>query len=180
MILVLQKEMTVRKLMVIFIVLMPALAFAQSPAPNERRGYGYAFAAPLVSPNGEHVSLHTGIGAEGIFFKGFGIGGEIGVVGPGAFGNSGFLVSVNPSYHFLNVSQSKRVVPFVTGGVTLFGGCHASIGGCNGLGGNFGGGLTYWFKDRIGMRFEARDHIPLFYASADHFPSVRVGLTFRF
>ncbi len=166
------------KLMLIFIALTPALAFAQSP--NERRGYGYAFASPLVSQNGEHVSLHTGIGGEGIFFKGFGIGGEIGVVGPGVFGNSGFLVSVNPSYHFLNASKSKRVVPFVTAGVTLFGGCHASIGGCNGLGGNFGGGLTYWFKDSVGTRFEVRDHIPLFYASADHFPSFRVGLSFRF
>jgi hypothetical protein len=172
--------MTMRKLIVIFIALMPALAFAQSPAPNERKGYGYVFAAPLVGPNGEHVSLHTGIGGEGIFFKGLGIGGEIGFVGPGVFGESGFLVSVNPSYHFLNVSKSKRVVPFVTGGVTLFGGCHASLGGCNGLGGNFGGGLTYWFKDSVGMRFEARDHIPLLFASADHFPSLRVGLTFRF
>jgi hypothetical protein len=169
-----------RNLMVIFIALMPALAFAQSTASNDRRGYGYVFAAPLVSPNGEHVSLYTGIGGEGIFFKGLGIGGEVGIVSPGVLGNSGFLVSVNPSYHFLNVSKSKRVVPFVTGGVTLFGGCHPSIGGCNGLGGNFGGGLTYWFKDSVGMRFEARDHIPLLFARPDHFPSFRIGLTLRF
>jgi hypothetical protein len=169
-----------RKLMVIFIALMPTLAFAQSSARQDRMAYAYVFAAPLVGPNGENVSLHTGIGGEGIFFKGFGIGGEIGAVGHGVFDNAGFLVSLNPSYHFLNVSRSKRVVPFVTAGVTLFGGCHESLGGCNGLGGNFGGGLTYWFKDSVGVRFEARDHIPLLFASADHFPSARVGLTFRF
>jgi hypothetical protein len=169
-----------RKLMVIFLALLPASTFAQSPVQKERMAYGYAFAAPLASTNGEHVSLHAGIGGEGILFKGFGIGGEIGAVGPGVFGNSGFLVSVNPSYHFLNVGKSKRVVPFVTGGVTLFGGCHASLAGCNNLGGNFGGGLTYWFKDSVGVRFEARDHVPLFFTRLDHFPSLRVGLTFRF
>ena len=26
-------------------------------------------------------------------------------------------------------------------------------------GGNFGGGIQYWPKDRIGLRFEVRDHI---------------------
>jgi hypothetical protein len=179
-ILVLQKDMTMRNLMVIFIALMPALAYAQSSTQKELRGYGYVFSGPVVSPNGEHVSLYTGVGGEKILLKGFGIGGDAGYVSPGIFSRASYLISVNPSYHFLNASKSNRLVPFLTGGVTLFGGCNDSIGGCKTLGGNFGGGIIYWFKDSVGMRFEVRDHIPLFLVRrADHFPGFRIALTFR-
>jgi hypothetical protein len=179
MVLVLPKEMTMKKLIAIFIVLMPVLAHAQSTMQNELRGYGYVFAGPVVGPNGDTVSLHAGAGGEGIFRKGFGIGGEMGYVGQGIFDDRSYLLSLNLSYHFLNASKSRRLVPFLTGGTTLFGGCNDSIGGCKTLGGNFGGGLTYWFKDRIGMRFEVRDHIPLLFSRPDHFPGFRIALTFR-
>ncbi|MDQ3010723.1 MAG: hypothetical protein M3X11_08495 [Acidobacteriota bacterium] len=43
---------------------------------------------------------------------------------------------------------------------------------------NFGGGVNYWFKDRIGLRFEVRDH--MFIPSPDtHLIGFRVGLLFR-
>ena len=43
---------------------------------------------------------------------------------------------------------------------------------------NIGGGANWWFKDRIGLRLELRDHIPLRFESI-HFFGVRIGLAFR-
>ena len=47
-----------------------------------------------------------------------------------------------------------------------------------GNGFNAGGGINYWFKERVGMRFEVRDHIfPLF--GSTNLISFKVGITFR-
>ena len=43
---------------------------------------------------------------------------------------------------------------------------------------NLGGGLHWWFKDRIGLRLEVRDHIPLV-ESSFHVVGFRIGLAFR-
>ncbi|MCI0337513.1 MAG: hypothetical protein L0226_08055 [Acidobacteria bacterium] len=152
------------------------IALTASPAltqtPKERGGYGYGFAGLIRSPNGEDVALNVGIGGDGYLYKGFGVGGEIGYVGPSGF-NDGFgILSANASYHFLKVSQSRKLVPFLTGGFSLFFRSRADIGG------NFGGGVTYWFKERIGVRLEVRDQIP---ARSDlgHLPGFRAAVTFR-
>jgi hypothetical protein len=167
-------EVVMKKLIALFIVLMPVLSYAQAPLQNERASYGYAFTGLLVTSNGGEPGLHAGIGGEGIIHKGLGVGGEIGYLRPVGFGPEGGLglLSVNSSYHFMNVSKSGRLVPFATGGFSLFFSSGSAIGG------NFGGGITYWLKDRIGVRFEVRDHIPA-YSGAGHFPSFRAALTFR-
>jgi hypothetical protein len=167
-------EVVMKKLIVLFIVLMPVLSYAQTPTQKERASYGYAFTGLMVTSNGGESGLHAGIGGEGIIHKGFGVGGEIGYFRSVGFGPEGGLglLSFNSSYHFMNASKSRKLVPFATGGFSLF----FSSGGA--IGGNFGGGLTYWFKDRMGVRFEVRDHIPA-YSGVGHFPSFRVALTFR-
>jgi hypothetical protein len=167
-------EVIMKKLIVLFVVLMPALSYAQAPTQKERASYGYAFTGLIVASNGGEPGLQAGIGGEGIIYKGFGVGGEIGYFRQATFGSdSGIgLLSVNPSYHFMNASKSRRLVPFVTGGFSLFFRSGAVIGS------NFGGGITYWLKDRIGVRLEVRDQIPA-YSGIGHFPSFRAALTFR-
>lgn len=167
-------EVIMKKLIVVFVVLMPVLSYAQAPAQKERNGYGYAFTGLTVRPSAGETGLHAGVGGEGFIRGGFGVGGEIGYVRPsGSRSDYGFgLLSVNPSYHFINVSKSRKLVPFATGGFSLF------FRGESAIGANFGGGITYWFKDRIGMRIELRDQIPI-YSGFGHHPSFRVGFTFR-
>jgi len=135
--------------------------------------YGYLFAAPGGTSDGGGGTLHIGGGGEGVFKNGAGIGAEVGYITPfESFGDGLGIFSVNGSYHFLKSSKSEKVVPFVTGGYTGF----FRGGYANGV--NFGGGVNYWFKPRVGLRFEFRDNVFLQEGSA-HFLNVRVGLTFR-
>jgi hypothetical protein len=167
-------EAVMNKIMMCLIILTPALSYAQAPTQKERTSYGYAFTGLLIASNGGDSGVQAGIGGEGIIHKGFGIGGEIGYFRNIRFGNNDGLglLSVNTSYHFLNVSKSRRLVPFATGGFSVF------FRGGAVIGGNFGGGITYWFKDRLGVRLEVRDQIPA-YSGIGHFPSFRAALTFR-
>lgn len=139
------------------------------------RGYGYVFAAPggIVSPDGQAATLHFGVGGEGLIKGGFGVGGEIGGLTYVRSFSSGIGVfSAGANYHFLNASKSGKVVPFVNGGYTLF----FRDGVANGA--HFGGGVNYWFKERVGLRFEVRDHFAVLYPEA-HYVGFRLGLTFR-
>jgi hypothetical protein len=167
-------EVVMKKLIALFIVLMPVLSYAQAPTQKERASYGYAFTGVMVPSNGGEPGLHAGIGGEGIIYKGFGVGGEIGYIRSfGSEPNYGVgILSVNPSYHFMNVSKSRKLVPFATGGFSLI------LNSDSPFAANIGGGVTYWLKDRIGVRFEVRDQIPI-YSGGGHYPSFRVAITFR-
>lgn len=155
-----------------FIILLPVLALAQSQS-NSRRGWGYFVAgAGATAGNGtSDGTFQIAGGGEGLLYKGFGMGAEVGYLAPFQGAGDGFgILSVNPSYHFRG-SGSGRLVPFVTGGF--------SLGFRNGAagGGNFGGGVQYWMKDHVGLRLEFRDHI--FSSDTPHFYQFRVGLSFR-
>lgn len=157
-------------LAILLTALMPFVIAAQTT--KEHRGQGYAFVAPGSTSDGGST-LHFGIGGEGLVYKGLGVGGEIGYLGATRSLNEGFgVLSPDVSYHFLNASKSGKLVPFVTGGYSLLfrsGVAHA---------GNFGGGVSYWFKDRVGLRLEFRDHVPA-HADLGHFFGFRIGLAFR-
>ena len=146
-----------------------------SKSGSDRRGYGYVFAAPGVAASefGSAATMHFGVGGEGLIKGGFGVGGEIGGMAPVESFSSGFGVfSAGANYHFLNASKSGKVVPFVNGGYTMF----FRSGVANG--GHFGGGVNYWFKERVGLRFEVRDHVVSDFGQT-HFVGFRFGLTFR-
>lgn len=146
---------------------------ASSKTNKNSDSYGYIFAAPGGTSGGGGGTLHIGGGGEGVFKNGAGIGAEVGYIAPFEhFGDGLGLFSVNGSYHFLKASTSGKVVPFVTGGYTGF----FRSGYANGV--NFGGGVNYWFKPRVGLRVEFRDNVFVQDGSA-HFLNVRVGLTFR-
>lgn len=137
-------------------------------------GYGYVFFGPGGSvPHGGEATMHVGGGGEAVFKNGAGIGAELAYLAPFKYPGDGLgTFSVNGSYHFLKTSGSEKVVPFLTGGYTGF----FRDGYANGV--NFGAGVNYWFKPRVGLRVEFRDHIWVENEST-HFLNVRVGLNFR-
>jgi hypothetical protein len=135
----------------------------------DRRVWGYFFVGGGGTSEGGTAFLHVGGGGEGLLYKGFGVGGEIGSVT--AVSNSSDtvgLTSVNLTGHF---NRSGKVDPFVTGGASM-----AFRNGSAG-GGNFGGGVQWWAKNHMGLRFEFRDYV--FSSDTPHFYSFRVGISFR-
>lgn len=146
---------------------------ATQPANEPGHSYGYVFAAPGGTSGGGGGTLHVGGGGEGVFKNGAGISAELAYLTPfESIGDGLGTFSVNGSYHFLKASKSGKVVPFLTGGYTGF----FRGGYANGV--NFGAGVNYWFKRRVGLRVEFRDNVFLQEGSA-HFLNVRAGLTFR-
>jgi len=151
---------------------IPAVAWAQATA--EHKGQGYVFFAPgAVSPGGS-ASAHFGGGGEALVYKGLGVGGEIGYLTPWQSFSSGLgVLSADGSYHFLPRKRDAKVVPFVTGGYTLF----FRSGSGNLF--NFGGGINYWFRQRVGLRLEFRDHVWPSSYQTEHYWGFRIGLAFR-
>jgi hypothetical protein len=157
----------------IFVILLAVLLpFAAAAQSKERRGQGYVFVAPTSTTEGD-FGLHIGGGGEGLVYKGLGVGGEIGYLGLADGLSDGIcILSTNISYHFTKATKSRKFAPFVTSGHSiLFRGSALNAV-------NIGGGANWWFKDRIGLRLELRDQLPLQLASV-HFFGVRIGLAFR-
>jgi hypothetical protein len=157
-----------RLVIAIFVLsLFPASVLAQSDSP---KGWGYGFGA-IGGTSGAfgRPMAQFGAGAEGLFYKGLGAGAEVSYV-TRTDGSHGFgLVSTNVTYHFVKAGGSRKLVPFVTGGPSI------AFGGA--VGGNFGGGVQYWMKDRLGLRLEFRNHI--FSSDSPYMYGFRVGLSFR-
>ena len=151
------------------LAIVPASALAQKG--DMPRGWGYGFGA-VGKSSGDfgRTTVHVGGGGEGLFYKGLGAGAEIGYLGrDGGFGSGFGVASVNVVYHIAR--RGQKLVPFVTGGATTAFSTGATAGG------NFGGGVQYWMKDRLALRFEFRDHI--ISSDSAHFYGFRVGLAFR-
>ena len=150
------------------LAMVPASALAQKA--DMPKGWGYGFGG-IGASSGDfgHTTVHVGGGGEGLFYKGLGAGAEIGYLGRDGFGSGFGVASVNVAYHFGRPGQ--KLVPFVTGGGTV-----AFRTGAAG-GGNFGGGVQYWMKDRVALRLEFRDHI--ISSDSPHFYGFRVGIAFR-
>lgn len=151
----------------IFILAMiPALAEAQG---NDRRAWGYLFGGAGGVSESSTAFLHIGGGGEGLVYKGLGLGAEVGYFTPfSRFSDGVGILSVDVSHHF---NRKEKLVPFVTGGYSL------GFRSGSSSGGNFGGGVQYWASDRVGLRFEFRDHI--FSSDSPHFYSFRAGISFR-
>lgn len=163
------------KLMLPTLVGLMYVALAASPlwaqSQPEWRGYGYVYGGAIGGDNGSGYTV--GGGGDGLVYKGVSVGGDVAMLAPGSRWNRSFgAASVNGGYHFTNASSDGKFVPFVTAGPTAF------FGDGVGIGFNVGGGANYWFKERLGARFEFRAHVP---GNSDlqAFYGFRVGLTFR-
>jgi hypothetical protein len=150
---------------------LPLLASAQ--ATGWYGGQGYAFFAPGVTSPGGTGTVHLGGGGEVMVYRGLGLGAELGYLAPWRSFSDGLGVfSPNVSYHLLPAAGDGKVEPFVTGGYTLL----FRSGTVNGF--NFGGGINYWLKEHVGLRFEVRDNVGVDGATT-HFVGFRVGVAFR-
>lgn len=149
---------------VCLVILCPVLLSAQ--VTSGPQGYGYAVAP--AAPGREEV-VHFAAGFEVPVYKGLGAGGELGyLVYAGELSEGIGVLSPNASYNFMG-STPRKVVPFVTGGYSLF----FRSGIANGF--NFGGGINYWMRKRFGMRFEFRDQV----LEREHYYTFRTGIVFR-
>jgi hypothetical protein len=161
----------------ICIVLLMALAPTLSFAQTEERGSVQVYSVTGVGRvSGENAQLQIGGGADALIFKGVGVGGEF-VRNKEREGlASGFnIFSTNGSFHFLGGGTSNKFDPFATGGYSrLF----ASGAGVNAL--NFGGGFNYWLSNKVGARFEFRDHVNSAGESTSHLYGFRGGVALAF
>ena len=163
-------------LVILVLILMNSVdASAQQPG-----SYAYAFGGPVVVPrsaftrwNGNFV--HMGGGAEGRLTNRFALGGELGVLKPvtNRYAVAAGLASVTPAYHFIARESSRKIDPFVDGGISLLFG----RGGAIAL--HYGGGLNYWVRRRVGLRLEFRHHLWSPEAGETiHLVGIRVGIVF--
>lgn len=139
-------------------------------AKAQSLSHGYVLAAPGKSNNNEFGTvLKVGVGGEYVFDNGVGVGGEVAGMGLEDFYFGFGLASVNGSYHIPR--ENSKVDPFITGGYTV-----AFPGSAN----LFSvGGVNWWVRNRLGVRFEVRDHVYTGSSDALHVVTFGVGLTFR-
>ncbi len=138
----------------------------------EHSAGGFVFFAPGAVIEGGHTSgvAAVGGGADGWFPNGLGVIVEGGYLfNTSHFGNGAGSFSPGVAYRF---NTAKKTQPFVTCGYTLA----FREGLANVV--HFGGGVTHWFKEGLGLRLEFRDQIFADYTKAQ-FVQVRVGLAFR-
>jgi hypothetical protein len=158
---------------VLLLALIPTLSFAQA----EERGRVQVYSVTGVGrPSGANAQLQIGGGADALIYKGVGVGGEL-VRNKAREGlAAGFnILSTNGSFHFLGGGVSHKFDPFATGGYSrLF----ASGAGVNAL--NFGGGFNYWLTNKVGARFEFRDHVFSAGETTTNLYGVRGGVAFAF
>ena len=152
-------------------LLASAIALPAAAQDYKATGYGY-FGTGATNGSDFGQILNIGGGGEAMLYKGLAVGADLGYLGDRQrFQDEGFgLFSPGVGYHFM--TRSSRVVPFATGGYSL-----AFRNGTANMF-HYGGGVTYWFRPRLGLRMEVRDYRFADYP-ADHATVVRVGFSFR-
>jgi len=156
-----------RILVTVLVLAMPLAVRSQD------RGYsGHAFVNFSLNASKDSFAdmLAVGGGGEGFLYRGLAVGADVAYLFPREAPGDGIgLLSANPAYHFVNRDNPGKWVPFVTGGYSLA----FRLGTANLF--NYGGGITYWFASRAGLRVEVRDHrnseLSMFL--------IRVGISFR-
>jgi len=143
----------------------------QPPAQSKPfRGYGFAYfqAAGGCCRFGDILGF--GAGGDALVYRGLGTSIDLGYVFPRRNLGCGIgLLTLNPSYHLVGRSKPRKVMPFVTTGYALA----FRAGSVSAY--NYGGGVTWWFKPKTGLRLEVRDYR----AQGGHLVVVRTGMAFR-
>jgi hypothetical protein len=160
--------------------LVVLLTWCAAASAQQSGSYVYVVTGPVVVPksaytrwNGDFV--HVGGGGEARLTNRFALGGEIGVLKPvtNQYAVTTGLASITPAYHFIPRDSKGKFDPFVDGGLSLL----AGRGGAFAI--HYGGGVNYWLRRRIGLRFEFRDHVwSIESGEAVHMFGFRVGVVF--
>lgn len=158
------------RIMLVGVIALVFCVSLRAQSSQDRKAWGYAGGAVGVTA-GDGSSLgffHVLAGGEGLMAGGLGAAVDVGYIAPFEEVSAGFgALSPGISYHF---GRNKKADPFVTGGYTLF----FRSGTANGY--HFGGGVDWWAKERMGIRFEGRDMV---IEGEEHLISFRVNLLFK-
>lgn len=161
-----------RKLLIVsfLVFLMPALLFGQEQY-RSNTSQGYLFAAP--GNIGGTTTLEFGGGGETDLYKGLGFGIDFGYLTFPKYLSAGVgVLSPNGRFAF-RLSENSRLVPYVTGGYSLF----FRRGVANAF--NYGGGMDYWFTEKYGLKVEFRNHVLTNCSGNCNAYQVRMGVSFR-
>ena len=183
-----------KKLITAFVWLLavPGVASAQE---SKYPTWGIAYA--YFGRSNRNMGQTTGFGAEGSVFRNLGLDLDLGAAGLGESSNGNRntigVGSADASYHFFRKSVQERVVPFVTGGYTMFFGQDVFLR--PGIrynanlqhGYNLGAGVDLFATKHVGARFEVRYYGHggrILWASYPNLPqlsftAVRFAFTFR-
>jgi hypothetical protein len=157
-----------KRITILGLVLPLVLAAQDADKPRAYSGSGYLFAVAGACQHG-YAFAGGGGGAEALVWKGLTVGAE-GSYQSFSDGWGFGIGTAQVGYHFMGKNRAAKWDPFVTYGMGM-----ATSGGGFGRAGNLGGGGTYWFKDRVGLRMEGR--VQAF--SEEAMFAFRVGLSFR-
>jgi len=162
-----------RQLLTTLLITVLFTAAGSGQGHDYSSGHGYVYFAPSVSSPGSVTFAHVGGGGEGFFNRYIGAGAELGYLTPIRSWSDGVgTLSPNVVARLRAKDSANKVEPFITGGYTLF----FRSGAASGF--NFGGGVNYWMKNHIGLRFEVRDNVWTSYATI-HYVGIRVSMLFR-
>jgi hypothetical protein len=158
---------------VLSLALIPALSFAQT----EERGSVQIYSVTGVGrASGDNAQLQIGGGVDALIHKGIGVGVEFVRNKERENLELGFnIFSANGSFHLLGGGASDKFDPFATGGYSRLLGPGVGV---NAL--NFGGGFNYWLTNKVGMRFEFRDHVFSAGNTTSNLYGLRGGVAFAF
>ena len=135
-------------LIVGFATLPATPAFAQEKAGVSKRGFFYV--APGFSIDGEITTIHLGGGLETVWSNGMGFAFDAGYLSVAEFDPA--LLSLAPAFVY-EFPVDRKLKPYVRGGMTFL----VADGGAAGGLWNLGGGVNYWFKNRMGVKVEVRN-----------------------
>lgn len=139
--------------------------------PFRYNGSGYTYFNIGACQHGYRL-LGGGGGGEAFVWRGLTLGGDAGYH-QFSDGWGFWLGSLDLGYHFVDRKKPKRVDPFVTFSLL---GVAVARGGAT-PGGHLGGGVTYWFKERVGLRTEAR--ITVLPLAEEGIVAFHIGVSFR-
>jgi hypothetical protein len=148
---------------------------SSTPARSQSHGEGFVafgvgeYSNPFASG---HIIDIAG-GGELVLLERIGAGAELGLAAGG--GDIIAVTCASGSAHFRGRQPGDRFDPFIKAGYAHLGAL-TDVGASNGW--NVGGGVTYWYKARRGIRIEFQD---VLYHSlgSDQLWVLRVGFAFR-
>jgi hypothetical protein len=143
-----------------------------TPKPFRYNGNGFVFFSAGACIH-RYLNLGGGGGGEGFLWRGLTLGGEVGYYRFPADRNPGYgLFSIGPGYHFVNRDTAAKWDPYLN--VGLLGG--AFMPGFFTGAGSLGGGVNYWFKQRMGLQTGVQVQV---LNRSDAVIAFRIGLSFR-
>jgi hypothetical protein len=146
--------------------------------PAAAQGLGYAIVGPAGYSGffGGAAGLgHAAGGGEVLTGGRVGGGGEFGILA--GTGGALLVTSINAVFHLgpgRATPGRSRLSPYVSGGYTRMSSGEGSFNGWN-----VGAGADLWFKPRVGLRVEFRDHVRPDSRGGVHYWAVRAGVALR-